>query len=255
MSTLSAFAFERQAMQMAGPFHQMHKRINGQSSRLDWEAMWSLPAVQAIVVYSRPDTEIAQNLSAVMNAPAILGFIDGQFAAADTGQFVRKPVRQGPVRTSYKTWGAVLATPQTKVTYPNVHQSWELITTISIDFHCNTDWWMSALDGTITLYVFYWLDVNGHPDVRIEGFSDPVWDEQPWRPDGGAAGQLSAKLATALVNDQPFLQDALNQALHTFAGPGAFNDLYVLPGTGATVGAPMNDDADNNVALCLVPKA
>ena len=253
MSTVSVFAFERQFQQLAGPFHQIHMPANSQSRKLAWEAMWSLPAVQAVVAYMRPDGEISQSLSMVVNDQAVLDFVDNQFAAAPKNPNVRPPVRRGPIRTSYKTWGDALATPQTTVTNSNAHQAWELINTINIDFHCNTDWFMSALNGTISIYVFYFLDSSGHPQVRIEGFSDPVWDEQPWRPDFGAAGQVSIAIAKGLVSNQPFLQFMLEKALRGFSGSGAFSDLYVLPGTGVTVGAPLNDDADKNVALCLVP--
>jgi hypothetical protein len=254
MSTISVFAFERQFLQLAGPFHQIHMQSDCRSRQLAWEAMWSLPAVHAIVAYVRPDGEISQNLSAVVNDPAVLNFVDNQFATAPKNAYVLPPVRKGPIRTSYKTWGDALAIPETKMNDPNAHQNWELINTISIDFHCNTYWLLSALNGTITIYVFYFLDATGHPQVRIEGFSDPVWDEQPWRPDYGAAGQVSAALVQGLVNDQPFLQFMLDNALRNFSGSGAFSDLYVLPGTGVTAGAPLDDDADNNVALCLVPK-
>ncbi len=255
MSTISVFAFERQFQQLAGPFHQIHMQSDCRSRQLAWEAMWSLPAVQAIVAYVRPDGEISQSLSAIVNQQAVLDFVDNQFATAPANPNVQRPVRRGPIRTSYKTWGDALATPQTTVTDPNAHQAWELINTIAIDFHCNTNWFISALNGTITIYVFYFLDAGGHPQVRIEGFSDPVWDEQPWRPDFGAAGQVSAAIARGLVNNQPFLQFMLNNALRSFSGGRVFSDLYVLPGTGVTVGAPLDDNADNNVALCLVPTA
>jgi hypothetical protein len=250
---MSVFAFERQFQQLAGPFHQMHMQVDCESRQLAWEAMWSLPAIQAIVAYVRPNGEISQSLSAVVNQKTVLDFVDNQFANAPKNPYVDPPTRKGPIRTSYKTWGDALATPQTTVTDPNAHQAWELINTISIDFHCNTSWFLSALNGTITIYVFYFLDAAGRPQVRVEGFSDPVWDEQPWRPDGGAAGQVSSSIAMGLVNDQPFLQFMLASALQTLSGNGTFSDLYILPGTGVTVGAPFDDNADNNVALCLVP--
>ncbi|WP_157659911.1 hypothetical protein [Burkholderia ubonensis] len=250
MPTMSVFSFERQAMQMAGPFRQMHTEVDGYFT---WEAMWSVPEAHAIVAYIRPDSEIAMNLSAVMNDPAVVAYVDNQLASAPANPQVRPPVRRGAIRTSYKTWGEAIAAPETHVTDQNDHDSSELINTINIDFHCNTDWYMSALDGTITIYVYFYLDEQGKVHSRIEGWSDPVWDEQPWRPDFGAAGAVSKAIATDLAQDQPILQSFLDNALSTFAGDGSYSNLYTLPGTGATVGVTLNDDADMNVALCLVP--
>jgi hypothetical protein len=64
---------------------------------------------------------------------------------------------------------------------------------------------------------------------------------------------IANKGLQGLVSDQPFLQFMLDKALRNFSGSGAFSDLYVLPGPAVTVDAPFDDDADNKVALCLVP--
>src|SRR5437879_11620827 len=209
MPSISVFGFERDYMQLAGPFYQMHMRIDGQPQNLVWESMWSLsPTVKAIVAYERPDTEICQNLSDVVNSPAVLSFVDSQFANAPYDPHVRPPVRKGPIRTSYKTWGDILAAPQVHVNDANAHQSWELINTISLDFHCNTDWYLSALDGTISLYAFYFLAGAGKPQVRIEVFFSPCWDED-WRPDWGAAGPVRETMAGRLGGDEPALQTLL----------------------------------------------
>ena len=253
MPTLSVFAFERQYQQLAGPFYQMHRAIDQPLSGTEWEAIWSLsPPVQAIVAYCRPDNEVCQSLSAVINDPAVLSFIDGNFASVQMDPHFRQPVRMGPIRASYKTWGDILAMPQTNVD-PNLHQAWELINTFSIYFHVNSDWWLTALHGTIIIYAFYFLDADGHPQVRIDGFSDPVWDDD-FRADFGAAAKLSAGLTQELVNDTQVLQSFLEGSLRSFAGDGVYSDLYTLPGTGDKVSAPIHDDADINVALCLIPQ-
>ncbi len=111
---------------------------------------------------------------------------------------------------------------------------------------------MSALDGMIVLYVYYYLDGNGKAQVRIEGWSTPVWDDSGLA-DFGAAGQVSQKMSKQLGDIEPLIQAYLNSALRSFAGNTAYSELYTLPGTGATDGAPAADDADQNVALCLVP--
>jgi len=86
VSTISVFAFERQFQQLAGPFHQTHIKADSQSRQLVWEAMWSLPAVHAIVAYVRADSEISQSLSAVVNDQAVLDIVDNQFATAPKTQ-------------------------------------------------------------------------------------------------------------------------------------------------------------------------
>src|SRR5260370_33536796 len=83
--------------------------------------------------------KISQSLGMVVNDQAVLDFVDNQFAAAPKNPNVRPPVRRGPIRTSYNTWGDALATPQTTVTNANAHEAWELIDTITIEFHCKPD--------------------------------------------------------------------------------------------------------------------
>jgi hypothetical protein len=251
MSTLSVFAFERKSFQQAGPFAQIHSKMNG-GPGLFWEGMWDIAPAHAVFAYVRTDTEIAQSLSEVVNAEAVLDFVDGEFKKAKDNPNVDAPVRKGPIRTSYKTWGDV---DKTYVADPGAHQDSELINTISIDFHCNTSAIMTALDGMIVLYVYYYLDGDGKAQLRIEGWSTPVWDEQPGRPDFGAAGQVSQQMADTLGRVQPLIQAFLESALRSFAEDRAYNEVYTLPGTGATVGAPFADDADQNVALCLVPRS
>ena len=247
MSTMSVFAFERQAMQQAGPFRQMHVKTNGQ---FNYAVMWNVSSVHAIAAYSRPDTEIALNLSEVVNNPAVTTLVDNQFANAPHHDHVQNPVRTGPLRTSYKTWSDALAEPSMHVL--NSHGASELIDTISIDFHCNTDAVLSALNGTITFYV--WFSLDGHkPTCRVDGWSVPVWDEEPLRPDWGAAGQVSKGISDMLSGAANAFQAYLTIKLNDFAGDRAYSDIYTLPGTGITVGAPSSDDADKNVALCLVP--
>lgn len=249
MPTLSLFAFERQSFQQAGPFHQAHGQMNG-GQGLFWEGMWDVAQAHAVFAYVRADTEIAQSLSAVVNNQSVLDFVDGKFKGASPNQVVRDPERKGPIRTSYMTWGDV---DKTHVADPGAHQDWELITTISIDFHCNTDWYLPAMNGTIVIYVYYFLDADGKAQVRIEGWSDPVWDETPL-PDYGLAGKVSDAMAKTLAENQPLIQSLLENALRSFAGDRAYSEIYILPGTGATVGVPFADNADQNVSLCLVPR-
>jgi hypothetical protein len=249
MSTLSVFAFERKSFQEAGPFRQSHAKLNG-GPGLFWEGMWEIPATHAVFAYVRSATEIAQSLSGALNTDSVLKFVDGEFKKVPDDSNVHPPVRTGPIRTSYATWGDV---DKTHVADPSAHQDSELITTISIDFHCNTSPIMTALDGTIVLYVNYYLDGNGKAQVRLEGWSTPVWDEESWRPDFGAAGQVSQKMSERLEGIKPIIQAYLDSALRSFAGDTAYSELYTLPGTGITDGAPFADDADQNVALCLVP--
>jgi len=73
--------------------------------------------------------------------------------------------------------------------------------------------------------------------------------------DFGAAGQVSNQMADALDHVQRVIQVFLESALRSFAGDKAYSEVYTLPGTGATVGVPFADDADQNVALCLVPQS
>ncbi len=251
MSTLSVYAFERKSFQQAGPFRQIHGKTNG-GPGLYWEGMWDIPPAHAVFAYVRADTEIAESLSEVVNTDSVLKFVEQQFEDAPKNPHVDHPVRKGPIRTSYQAWGDV---DKTHVADPGAHQDSELIDTINIDFHCNTSPGMTALDGTIILYVYYYLDGDGKAQVRIEGWSTPVWDETPLLADFGAAGKVSDQMAKTLGDVQPLIQVFLESALRSFAGDKAYGEVYTLPGTGATVGAPFADDADQNVALCLVPRS
>ncbi|WP_239342288.1 hypothetical protein [Frankia sp. CiP3] len=252
MPTMSVFAFERQSFQSSGPFHQMHRLID---SGFTWEASWDLPAVHAIVAYVRPDTEVCQSLSDIVNYPAVIKFVRDTFSRVDTaGKPVRNPELRGPIRTSYQVWKDIAATPGAKIDQPGAHQDSDLVNTISFDFHCNTDAVFTALSGTATIYVFYSLDGSGNPQVRIEGFSTRVWDDEPARPDAGLPGIVGEVVAATLMENRPFIQAMLDRALQRLAAGRTFSDLYFLPGTGVKINAPVDDNADDHVALCLVPR-
>src|SRR5260370_1136076 len=147
MSTLSVFAFERKSFQQAGPFRQSHAKLNG-GPGLFWEGMWEIPATHAVFAYVRSDTEIAQSLSGALNTVSVLNFLDQQFKGAPPDPHVDASVRTGAIKTSYATWEDV---DKTHVADPSAHQDSELITTITIDFHCNTSPGLSALNGMIVL--------------------------------------------------------------------------------------------------------
>jgi hypothetical protein len=237
MPTLSMYIFERNAPSDAGRFWQNH--VGHPPGGWAWSTIYGLPAVHSSLAWERPDSEDVLDLSGAANNPLALSVIDGLLSGGAS--------RSGPVRTSYITWANVPA--GVKGGTPGRHQPWELLGTLNIDFHVSTPWYCSDANGTITYYVFFYLDGGGVLHAYVEGWR--------YRYDGGGpfcTGAINSALNSAVPGGMSTVQSQLDLGLSLFAAGRRFSMLYFLPGRGVRSGGSFQDNADNNVALAVLPR-
>ncbi|MFS8085544.1 MAG: hypothetical protein ACMG6H_07925 [Acidobacteriota bacterium] len=120
--------------------------------------------------------------------------------------------------------------------------------TLNIDFHISTPWYCSDVDGTITYYIFFFIDSGGRLRGNVDGWS--------YRYDGGGpfcTGEVSSRLNSAVSGGMATVQNQINLGISLFAGRRLFSMLYFLPGHGNRSGFSV-ENADNNVALAVLPR-
>jgi hypothetical protein len=236
MPTLSLYVFERNTPSDAGRFWQNH--IGHGAGNWAWATIYNLPNVHSSLVWERPNNEDVLDLSNAANNPLALSVIDGLLTGGAS--------RRGPVRTSYVTWANVH--PGVRAGNPNRHQPWELLGTLNVDFHISTPWYCSDADGTITYYIFFFIDGEGQLRANVDGWS--------YRYDGGGpfcTGEISSRLTTAVSGGMGTVQSQIDLGISLFARSRRFSMLYFLPGHGVRSGFSQ-DSADNNVALAALPR-
>ncbi len=234
MPTMSEYAFGRESASRAGPFWETH--VTHGAGGWAWASISNLPDSNAVLAWERPDNEDVLDLSAQANNALALTAIDGVLTSPLS--------RSGAVRTSYVTWDRVH--PGVRAANPTSHQDWELLATLNIPFHASMPWYCPDADGTITYYVFFFLDGGGNLRARIDGWA--------WWHDGAGFcnGALRDGLNAGVPDGVGTLGNLLNTGLGLFARGRGFNMLYLLPGRGARSGF-RSDNADNNIALAVLP--
>jgi len=237
MPTLSLYVFERNAPSDAGRFWQNH--IGHGAGAWAWATIYNLPNVHSSLVWERPDNEDVLDLSNAVNNPLVLNVIDGLLSGGAS--------RRGPVRTSYVTWANVH--PGVRAGNPGRHQPWELLGTLNIDFHISTPWYCSDVDGTITYYIFFFIDGGGQLRANVDGWSFKYNGGGPF-----CTEEVSSQLRTAISNGVGTVQNQIDLGLSLFASGRLFSMLYFLPGHGVRSGGSFQDNADNNVALAVLPR-
>jgi hypothetical protein len=235
MPTLSLYAFDRSAPDQAGHFWQSH--ITHAAGGWAWDDIYNLDGSHAMLAWERQDNEDVIDLSGDANTAVALSQIDALFS---------DPVsRSGPIRTSYVKWSDVPS--EVHDPNPGLHQPWELLAELHIDFHVSTPWYCSDADGTITYYVFFSLDGAGNLSAEVQGWY--------YHYDGGGpfcTGDISSGLDGAIPGGVGTLQGLLTTAINLFAARRTFVMIYFLPGHGDRMGFS-EDDADNNVSLAALP--
>jgi hypothetical protein len=235
MPTLSLYAFDRSGPEQAGPFYQNH--IGHGPDSWAWASISGLGNTHSTLSWERPSNEDVLDLSNVANNPIALSTIDGLLTSPAS--------RSGPIRTSYVTWGNMPS--QVTGGNPGLHQPWELLATINIDFHVSTPWYCSDANGTITYYVFFFLDGGGNLRGQVQGWYYSYGGGGPF-----CTGSINSALNGAVPGGMASLQGLLNTFLPLFTSERTFNMLYYLPGHGVRSGFS-SDNADNNVALAVIP--
>jgi hypothetical protein len=245
MPTISLYAFDRYDPSYAGPFYQNH--VTYSTGGWAWNEIRYLTSLfnpnfditkYSVLTWERLDNEDVIDLTQNANNPIVLNIIDS---------LIKSPAsRSGPVRTSYVPWGNVPSQVR-DANPPGLHQDYDLLGTLNIDFHISTPVYCSDADGTITYYVFFYLDGGGQLHGDIQGWYYSYSGGGPF-----CKGNIDNSLNQGVPAGMGPLANILDTALTLFANSRTFWMVYLLPGRGVRSGQG-GDNADNNVALAVLP--
>lgn len=122
-----------------------------------------------------------------------------------------------------------------------------MFVTLNVDFHVETPIYCSNADGIITYYVLFSLDDNGHLHGNIRGWYFHF---------SGGSTICAQSIKNDLRNQIPGaigdIQNLIDLELASQQN-NQYSELYLLPGHGGRSNSG-HDNADNNVALALIPR-
>jgi hypothetical protein len=183
----------------------------------------------------RPNGEILVDLGPQINTDANVGLVSKKLTSAGASLTSQIGVQGVP-------WGAVPYFFQ----HPLAHQLTDMLIRIHFDFHIETPWYCTDVDGTISIFLFAFLDKAGHLQVNLDG----AW----FQFDGGGpfcAGTVSNGLNAAMPGVKSAVQGLL-PAITKVASGIKFSRLYFLPGNGTKGAAGGVQNATSDLALGLL---
>lgn len=193
------------------------------------------PANGNMFVVHRPNDENLVDLGKLINTDANVGMVAKQLIGA--GAALTSGLR-------------VQGTPWIKVPYfkqaPAAHQPSDMLAHVNFDFHIETPWFCSDIDGTISVYLFVFLDSQKHLHIAVDG---------TWFSFDGGAPFCSGPASDALKSAMPLVRKqvaALLPSLTSAISTLKFAKPYFLPGNGTKAAGPFVQNASSDVALGLL---
>ena len=185
--------------------------------------------------FERPNAELTLDLGPQIATNATTGLVASQLINAGASLTSK-------IRVQGVLWPAVPYFIQ----HPFAHKLDQMLVRVDFDFHIETPWYCSDADGTISLYLFLFLDSQGH----LQGNVDGSWFQY----DGGGpfcTGHITAGLNAAMPGVVAQVKPILKKALAQAAGI-KFKTLYFLPGNGTKAPGVFQQNASNDLALGLL---
>lgn len=189
----------------------------------------------SVMIFERPDNEVTIDLGPQIGSNATTGLVASQLIAAGASL-------TSNIRVQGVLWPAVPYFNQ----HPTAHKKNNMLVRADFDFHIETPWYCSDADGTISVYLFLFLDGQGH----LRGSVDGTWFQY----NGGGpfcTGHITAGLNAAMPKVASQVAPILQQALAEAAG-FKFSLLYFLPGNGTKAPGVFQQNASNDLALGLL---
>ncbi len=193
------------------------------------------PPNSPVLIVHRPNADNVLDLGPLINTDANVGLVAKQLIAA-------KASLTSGLRVQGVPWIAVPYFIQS----PLAHKPFDMLVKVNFDFHVETPWFCSDIDGTISLFLFVFLDTKGHLQAVVDG----TW----FSFDGGAplcAGPASDGLKAALPGVKKQVQAMLPPLLAGAAGI-KFAKLHFMPGNGTKAAGGFVQNASNDLALGLI---
>ena len=188
-----------------------------------------------LLTVHRPNGEILVELGSKINTDANNGMISKKLTAAGASLTSQIGV-QGV------TWASVPYFFQN----PLAHKFTDMLIRIHFDFHIETPWYCTDVDGTISIFLFAFLDKNGHLQVHLDG----TW----FHFDGGGpfcAGKVSDGLKAAMPSVKNAVAGLLPGVTQAAAGI-KFSRIYFLPGDGKKTAGVAIQNATSDLAIGLL---
>jgi len=131
---------------------------------------------------------------------------------------------------------------------PNRHNWTDMLVEVDINFEIETPWYCSNASGTLSVYLFLFLDSKGHLQGSADGWAYNYSGGGPF-----CTGAIDNGLNAAGPKFCEQINPVLAKALSTAAGI-SFKHLYFLPGNGTkTTNPPIQvGDASTDVAMGLL---
>lgn len=190
---------------------------------------------KATLVWNRQDNEQAIDVAPQLNAGDVLARIDGLLGNSAN--------RTSSIRAAGVFWKDVPYYSKD----PSRHNDWDMLIKVSFDFHISTPWYCSDANGTIAYYLVIYLDGSGHIQGYVDGWA--------YNYDGGGpfcTGGINDALDSAVPGGVGTVQAVLDSRLGLLQSL-TFSTLYFLPGSGRRDGGDFSENADNDVAIAVVP--
>ena len=130
---------------------------------------------------------------------------------------------------------------------PTAHKITDILVRVDFDFHIETPWYCSDADGTYSVYLFLFLDSQGHLMASVDGVWFTYNGGGPFCT-GAITDGLNASVPGVISKVKPLLAAAIAPV-----GNAKFKNLYLLPGNGTKTAGAFFQDASADTALCLVP--
>jgi len=227
MPTLSQYWFRDRFF--GGPFDGWNQPYFG------WAWISNGGGSAATLAWNRQDNERVLDLGPQLNTPAVLNQVDGVLGGSAN--------RTSPVYAAGVFWRDV---PYYR-SDPGRHNDWDMLVRVYFDFHVSTPWYCSDANGNISYYVVLYLDGGHHLQGYVDGWSYDY--------DGGGpfcTGGINSQLNTGVPAGMTTLQNLLESYLGFLKG-STFSLLYFLPGSGTKAGGGFSENADQDVAVALLP--
>jgi hypothetical protein len=227
MPTLSQYWFRNGFF--AGPFDGWNVPYAG------WAWISNTGSSAATLVWNRQDNEIVVDVAAQLNSPGTIAQVKkilGTDASLTSGILAA-----GVFWPSVPYYGKD----------PGRHHDWDMLIRVYFNFHVSTPWYCSDADGNVSYYLVVYLDGSGHVQGYVDGWSYHYSGGGPF-----CTGAINSKLDSGVPAGMATVQDVLNATL-AIASAFTFSNLYLLPGSGTKAGGGFSENADQDVAIAVLP--
>lgn len=190
----------------------------------------------ATLVWNRQDNETVVDVVSVLDTPGNRATVDALLggAATRTSGLLAQGVFWGPAVPYYAH-------------NPARHNPGDMLIRVYFNFHIHTPWYCSDADGWIAYYLMIFLDGTSHVQGNVDGWAYSHNGGGPFCT-GAINGQLNAAVPAGMANVQGILNSDL-----AIARLVTFSLLYFLPGSGTKTLGLSTENADQDVAIALLP--